>query len=239
MEKVAQLSFFFPAYNEEANIEAVVKEALLKLPEFAETFEVVIINDGSKDNTPKLADALVKSHPGLVRVVHHSPNRGYGGAVRSGINNAQYPLVFFTDGDQQFKLDDLGRLLEGLDKDTDVVIGYRIKRNDPFKRLVIARVYKLVLQILFRSPFKDVDCAYKLFRSDVFKKVPLENVYSNGAFFSAELLLCLKAGGVRIKQVGIPHYPRSAGLAAGAAPHVIWRTLKDIVNLRLRLDGTP
>ncbi len=232
-DRLPALTFFFPAYNEEENVEAVVAEALETLPRFADRFDVVIVDDGSRDRTPELADALAAGDP-RVRVIHHRPNRGYGGAVRSGLGTARMPYVFFTDGDRQFRLDDLGLLISRID-DADVVVGYRIKRSDPARRLVIAWVYKHVLGVVFGGGFRDVDCAYKLFRTEVFERVPLTRVRSDGAFFSAELLLTLRAAGSRIRQVGVPHYPRVAGVAAGAAPRVVARTLRDLVLLRARL----
>jgi len=231
--RLPALTFFFPAYNEEQNLEAVVGEALETLPRFADVFEVVIVDDGSRDRTPELADALAAGDS-RVRVVHHRPNRGYGGAVRSGLEAARMPYVFFTDGDRQFRIADLHLLISRIG-DADAVVGYRIRRSDPARRLVIAWVYKQVLRVVFGSGFRDVDCAYKLFRTDVFQRVPLSRVRSNGAFFSAELLLTLRAAGLRIVQVGVPHHPRVAGVAAGAAPRVVARTLRDLVRLRLRL----
>ena len=231
--RLPALTFFFPAYNEEENVEAVVGEALEALPRFADSFEIVIVDDGSRDRTPELADALAAGDP-RVRVVHHRPNRGYGGAVRSGLEAARMPYVFFTDGDRQFRVADLHLLISRIG-DADAVVGYRIRRSDPARRLVIAWVYKQVLRVVFGSGFRDVDCAYKLFRTDVFQRVPLSHVRSNGAFFSAELLLLLRAAGARIVQVGVPHHPRVAGVAAGAAPRVVARTLRDLVRLRVRL----
>lgn len=232
-ERLPALSFFFPAYNEEENVEAVVAEALATLPRFADRIEIVIVDDGSRDRTGELADRLAAADP-RVRVVHHRPNRGYGGAVRSGLESARLPYVFFTDGDRQFKLADLGLLLGEIDG-ADAVVGYRAKRMDPPRRLFIAWVYKQVIRVLFGGGFRDVDCAYKLFRTEIFQRAPLADVRSNGAFFSAELLLRLRLSGLRVREVAIPHYPRVAGLAAGAAPKVVLRTLRDMALLRLRL----
>lgn len=232
-ERLPALTFFFPAYNEEENVEAVVREAQETLPRFADEFEIVIVDDGSRDRTGEIADRLAAQDP-RVRVIHHRPNRGYGGAVRSGLEGPRHPYVFFTDGDRQFRLADLGLLIAEI-AGADAVVGYRAKRMDPPKRLFIAWVYKQVLRVLFGSRFRDVDCAYKLFRSEIFRRVPLARVRSNGAFFSAELLLVLRAAGVRVRQVAVPHHPRLAGLAAGAAPRVVLRTLRDMAALRVRL----
>ncbi len=235
--RLPALSFFFPAYNEEGNVEAVVQDALATLPRFADVIEVIVVNDGSRDRTAEIADGLAARDP-RVRVVHHPKNRGYGGAVRSGLLAARLEYVFFTDGDRQFRLDDLPRLLERIDG-ADAVIGYRIRRRDPWRRIFTAWVYNRLIRILFGSTIRDVDCAFKLFRRSVFDGVPLDLVRSNGAFFSAEMLLTLRERGVRLHEVPIPHYPRTVGENTGASVKVTLRAIRDLLRLRLRLWGLP
>ncbi len=232
--RVARLSYFFPAHNEEANIEALVAEALETLPTLAETFEIIAVDDGSKDGTGKIADRLAAEHPDVVRVVHHNPNRGYGGALRSGFETARYELLAFTDGDRQFRVADIGRLTARMAEpdQPDVVVGFRIKRADPFVRIVYARSYKLANRIFFGLRVTDVDCACKLFRRAALEGVRVE---SGGAFFSAELLNKVRQAGRSIAEVGVPHYARTAGSPTGARPSVIWRAVKDFWMLRLRL----
>ena len=232
--RVARLSYFFPAHNEEANLEGLVEEALATLPAIAETFEIIAVNDGSKDRTAEIADRLAAAHPGVVRVVHHVVNRGYGGALRSGFEASRYELLAFTDGDRQFRVADLARLTERLAAPDrpDVVVGYRIKRADPLIRVLYARSYKLANRIFFGLRVRDVDCAAKLFRREALDGIRVE---SGGAFFSAELLIRITTSGRSIAQVGIPHYARTAGSPTGAKPSVIWRAVKDFWRLRIRL----
>src|SRR5919106_3827393 len=144
--RVPALSFFFPAHNEAENIGGLVAEALEVLPGLADEFEIIAVDDGSKDETPRLADELATAHP-QVKVVHHEVNRGYGAALRSGFRAARYDLVCFLDGDRQFRVEDLGLLLERIAQPDapDVVVGYRLKRADPFVRLAYARAYRLAL----------------------------------------------------------------------------------------------
>jgi len=231
--RVSQLSFFFPAHNEADNIEALIAEALEVLPTLAEQFEIIAVDDGSRDATPRIADRLAASDP-RIRVVHHETNKGYGAAVRSGLGAARYDLVAFTDGDRQFKVADLGRLLARLAQpdQPDVVVGYRLKRADPFIRTAYARAYRLALNIFFRLGVRDVDCAFKLFRRSALEGIRLE---SGGAFMSAELLIKLKQRGRKIAEVGVPHYPRTAGSPTGAKPSVIFRAVRDFWRLRIRL----
>jgi glycosyltransferase involved in cell wall biosynthesis len=230
--RVAQLSYFFPAHNEEANLEGLVEEALATLPTLADTFEIIAVDDGSKDGTAAIADRLADAHPGVVRVVHHPVNLGYGAALRSGFAAARSDLVAFTDGDRQFKVADLGRLTARLAQadQPDVVAGYRIKRADPLIRTLYARCYRLANRIFFGLKVTDVDCACKLLRRDALRGLAVE---SDGAFFSAELLIKLRAAGARVAEVGVEHYPRTAGSPTGAKPQVILRAVRDFWRLRL------
>jgi glycosyltransferase involved in cell wall biosynthesis len=229
-----EFSYFFPAHNEALNLEGLVEEALGALPALAGRFEIIVVDDGSRDATPQLADRLAAEHPGIVRVVHHETNLGYGAALRSGFRAARMSVIGFTDGDRQFHVADLGLLLERLDGqgEPDVVVGYRMKRADHWIRLVYARSYRLALRTFFRLGVRDVDCACKVFRRESLEGVRLE---SGGAFMSAELLIKLKVRGCRISEVGVPHYPRTAGSATGAKPSVVFRAVKDFWMLRLRL----
>jgi len=232
--RVPQLSYFFPAHNEDANLEGLVAEALEMLPSIADAFEIIAVNDGSTDRTAEIADRLASEHPDVVRTVHHRVNRGYGEALRSGFAAARFGLIAFTDGDRQFRVADLGRLTARLEADDqpDVVAGYRIRRADPVVRIVYARTYKLANRLLFGLRVRDVDCACKLFRREALEGIRVE---SGGAFFSAELLIKVRAADRTVVEVGVPHYPRTAGSPTGARPSVIWRAVKDFWSLRLRL----
>lgn len=231
---LARLSYFFPAHNEEANLEGLVEEALATLLSLAETFEVIIVNDGSRDATGRIADDLTAANPGIVRAVHHPTNLGYGAALRSGFRAAAYEHVAFTDGDRQFHVADVGRLIDRMDQSDhpDVVVGYRIKRADPIVRTIYARCYRLANRIFFGLEVRDVDCACKLFRREALDGIGVE---SGGAFFSAELLIKLRAAGRTLAEVGVPHYPRTAGSPTGAKPSVIFRAVRDFWLLRLRM----
>jgi len=231
--RVPALSFFFPAHNEAENIEALVAEALEVLPALADEFEIIAVDDGSRDATPELADGLARRHA-QVHVVHHEVNQGYGAALRSGFRAARHELVCFLDGDRQFRVVDIGRLLERMAyaDSPDAVLGYRLKRADPFIRLAYARAYRLALRILFGLKVRDPDCACKLFRRSALEGIRLE---SGGAFLSAELLIKLRSGGRRLAETGVPHYQRTAGAASGANPKVVLRAIRDFWRLRLRM----
>ena len=232
--RVAELSFFFPAHNEEANLEALAEEALAALPALADRFEIVAVDDGSRDRTPAIADALAREHPDVFRVVHHPVNLGYGAALRSGFGAARYELIAFTDGDRQFKVADVARLTERLARADapDVVVGYRLKRADPPIRRWYARTYRLANRVFFGVRVRDIDCACKLFRREALTPIRVE---SGGAFFTAELLIKLRYAGRRVAEVGVAHYPRTAGSPTGARPSVVFRAIRDFWSLRIRL----
>jgi glycosyltransferase involved in cell wall biosynthesis len=232
--RVAALSYFFPAHNEEANLQPLVEEAMAVLPGIADTWEIIVVDDGSRDATPSIADSLAAQHPGLVRVIHHPTNVGYGAALRSGLGAARHDLVAFTDGDRQFRVEDLARLTARIGEPDrpDAVVGYRIKRADPLVRTVYARLYRFANRIFFGLRVRDVDCACKLFRREALRGLRVE---SGGAFFSAELLIKLRESGRTVVEIGVPHYPRTAGSATGAKPSVVLRAVRDFWALRLRL----
>jgi len=235
--RLPELSYFFPAHNEEANLRGLVAEALATLPDLAERFEIVIVDDGSRDATPAIADELAAAHP-EVRAVHHPVNLGYGAALRSGFAAARHEFIAFTDGDRQFHVADIGLLadrLAGHDR-PDAVVGYRIHRADPLVRTVYANLYRLANRIFFGLSVRDVDCACKLFRRAALDGIAVE---SGGAFFSAELLIKLRARGRHIAEVGVPHYPRTAGSPTGAKPQVVLRAVRDFWALRVRLWAAP
>jgi glycosyltransferase involved in cell wall biosynthesis len=235
--RVPALSYFFPAHNEEANLGALVEEALAALPELAEEFEIIVVDDGSLDATPAIADQLAATHPTIVRAVHHRTNLGYGAALRSGFRAARCDLVCFTDGDRQFRVADLARLTTRLQApdSPDVVAGFRLRRADPPVRALYARLYRLANRVWFGLRVRDIDCACKLFRRAALEDLHVE---SGGAFFSAELLIKLRASGRTVVEVGVPHHPRPAGSPTGAKPSVIWRAMKDFWGLRLRMWAT-
>jgi glycosyltransferase involved in cell wall biosynthesis len=233
-DRVPRLSLFFPAHNEEANLRGLIDEALEALPAIAETYEIIVVDDGSRDATGPIADELAATHPGIVRVIHHPKNQGYGAALRSGFGAARHDLVAFTDGDRQFRVADLARLTERLAEPDrpDAVVGYRIKRMDPAIRTIYARLYRIANLVWFRLHVRDVDCACKLFRRSALEGIGVE---SGGAFFSAELLIKLRAAGRTVVEVGVPHHPRTAGSPTGARPSVVFRAVRDFWQLRLRM----
>ena len=232
MPKVSSLSVFFPCYNEEANVENMVRKSQAILPEIAEQWEIIPVNDGSKDKTGEIIDWLAKEDP-HVHPVHHEKNKGYGGAVISGYNAAKYDYVFFTDGDLQFDLREITLLIEKLDEG-DLILGYRKNRRDPWHRKLNAFMWGSLVKFLFGFQVRDVDCAFKLIKRRVIDKVQLS---AGGAMVSTELLARANKVGFRFVEVGVTHYPRVAGTQTGANLRVILRAFRELFKLYRKIKN--
>jgi glycosyltransferase involved in cell wall biosynthesis len=232
MPKVPSLSVFFPEYNEEANVENMVKAAQAVIPEVAEKWEIIPVNDGSKDKTGEIIDRLAKEDP-HVKPVHHEKNKGYGGAVISGLKASTLDLVFFTDGDLQFDLREITLLLERLDEG-DLILGYRKNRRDPWHRKLNAFLWGSLVKFLFGFKVKDVDCAFKLIKRKVLDKV---EVTAGGAMVSTELLARAHKAGFKFVEVGVTHLPRQAGTQTGANLKVILRAFKELFKLYGKINS--
>ncbi len=223
MDKVEQLSIFFPFWNEEKNIERVVKNAIPVAQKIASKWEIIMIDDGSSDNTLKIAKKLASQNPNLV-VVHDPKNRGYGSALKHGFANAKYNLVVFNDGDGQFDFSEVSRLLAKIDK-ADIVIGFRKKRLDHPFRHVLMNLLKIWDIILFGLYFKDIDCGFKLFKKEALDKIlPFK---SEGAMITTEILAKAKKNKLEIAQAQVSHYSRKYGDQSGGNARVIIRAIRE------------
>ncbi len=222
--KKPDISVFFPAYNEEANIGALCLKTASVLKRLAGRWEVIAVNDGSRDRTAAVVDALHKKQKGI-RVVSHKVNSGYGAAVKTGFASAKYEWIFFTDGDGQFDVEEMEAFLPLL-KDCDIAVGYRIKRADPLQRKLNAFAWGTLVRTLFWFwGSRDIDCAFKFVRRSIFKTFHLE---TTGAMISTELLVKAHKNGFRIIEKGVHHYPRRAGTQTGAKLSVIARAFKEL-----------
>ena len=217
-------------YNEEGNIEQAVTSALAVLAGVAERYEVIVVNDGSRDGTRAIADRLVASD-GHVQVVHHPTNRGYGAALRSGLAAARYPLIVLVDGDNQFDLTELPLLVRALaSNDGDIVSGYRINRHDPAFRRLYAFMYNHVARLLFRIPIRDVNCGFKIYRRELVERLVPE-LRSTGALINVEMLARARKLGAKVGEVGVHHFARETGQQTGGNFGVIARAAREMLEL--------
>ena len=226
------LSVVLPAYNEEAVIGETVARCLAVLASLAPDFEVIVVDDGSRDRTGAIADELATTHPGHVRVVHNRPNRGYGGALMAGFDAASKELSFFMDSDGQFDIADIATLLALREQGHRVVLGYRKHRNDPPIRLFNAWGWNKLVRLMFGVRVRDVDCAFKLFDTSLMR---LCDIHAEGAMWSTELLVKLRRLGIPFIEVPVGHYPRQHGSATGANIRVILHAFSELLRLRGKL----
>ena len=233
-QRAFSISAVLPAYNEGAIIERTVRHVAGVLRGLANDFEVIVTNDGSRDDTGQVLAALQAHEPDLhLRVVTHERNRGYGAALASGFDAARKELVFMTDGDKQFDVAELSQLLPAMDPQTDLVIGWRRNRADPPMRKLNALGWKLLVNLLFGYTARDVDCAFKLFRRRVWESM---TVHARGATFSAEFLIKARRLGFHVKEMPVSHLPRTAGSPTGARLEVIVRAFVELFRLWRNLD---
>lgn len=220
------ISVFFPCYNEEDNVANITNDATKVLEDIGADYEIIIVNDGSSDNTGLIADELAGADD-RIRVIHHPANFGYGAALQSGFNAAGRELVFYTDGDGQFDIKELPGLLE-LIKECDIVSCYRINRRDNLIRKINGWCWTKLVCLLFGMKIRDIDCAFKLYKRRVFDNIRMS---SSGALIDTEILARATGKGYKIKQIGIHHYPRAAGTQTGAKLSVIIRAFIELFKL--------
>jgi len=224
------ISVFFPCYNEQDNITSTVEQALTVLQKLNADFEIIIINDGSFDDTGRIADEIANRN-NKVRVIHHPTNLGYGAALKSGFKAASKEIVFYTDGDAQFDIGEMPPLLP-LMKHYDIVSCYRLNRQDSFIRKINGWCWTKLVCLLFGMKIRDIDCAFKLYKREIFDNIELS---STGALIDAEILARAVRRGYSVTQKAVHHYPRTAGEQTGAKLRVILRAFKELFKLYNRI----
>jgi glycosyltransferase involved in cell wall biosynthesis len=225
-KQMVSISVFFPCYNEQSNVTRVVEQAISVLEKIHADFEVIIVNDGSADATAKIADEIA-ARDSRVKVVHHPTNLGYGAALQSGFRTASKKLVFYTDGDGQFDLNEMPPLLPLINR-YDIVSCYRLNRQDSLVRKINAWCWTRLVCLLFGMKMRDIDCAFKLYKREIFDNIKM---ISSGALIDTEILARAIRKGYSIVQTGVHHYPRTAGTQTGAKIKVILRAFKELFKL--------
>jgi len=231
MKKIIdEISFFLPAYNLEAQIQKTVETAFKVVSKIAKKYEIIVINDGSKDKTGRVLERICSRNK-KIKVITHNVNKGYGAALYSGFYNSKYNWIAFTDGDGQFDISELPKLIE-IQKKTkaDLVVGYYLKRAVSTSRKLNTWLWQMVVKILFGLKVRDIDCGFKLVSKKVIRTIPkLES--ERGAFISSELLIKANKYDFKIVETGVHHFPRLEGKGTGADVNVIIQSFVDLFKL--------
>ena len=225
------LTMFFPAYNDAGTIGSLVIQAQEAIRRLTPDFEIIVVNDGSRDHTGHIAEELARTYPN-VRVIHHQGNRGYGGALRSGFAAATKDLIAYTDGDAQYDPSEIASLWARLDSNADMVTGYKISRSDPLHRIIIGRVYHYTVKLLFALRVRDVDCDFRLMRREVFDRVKLDR---DSGVICLELMRKVQDAGFRVVEVPVHHYHRTHGRSQFFNFRRVFRTGIDVLKLWIEL----
>jgi glycosyltransferase involved in cell wall biosynthesis len=228
---VGSVSAFFPCFNDHATIGTVVNAAAKTIEELGVDGEIIVVNDGSTDNSAQVLDDLAEQYP-LLRVVVHEQNRGYGGALLSGFAAATKQWVFYTDGDAQFDPTELALLVDHATDTVDVVQGYKLHRADNVMRRVVGRVYHRVVALLFGLRIRDTDCDFRLIRHSLLDRVRLEHT---SGVICVEMVRKFQDAGARFVEVPVHHYPRTHGRSRFFRPANVARSLWDLAGLWVRL----
>jgi glycosyltransferase involved in cell wall biosynthesis len=221
------ISLFFPVYNDEHTVRTVAMRAIELLDEVADCYEIIIVNDGSPDRSGAVADELASEYK-PISVVHHEQNRGYGAAMKSGIAASQYELICMIDGDNEYDVFDLKKML-AVREFYMLVIAFRYRKLYSTKRIFISFVYNAVLRLVFNSPFRDISTGIRLMRRSAVQDL---NLTSNSPFIGAELTLKSMLRGYPVGEVGIQTFPRSFGHGSATSLKNIMGTIKDIWVIR-------
>ncbi|MFA6007158.1 MAG: glycosyltransferase family 2 protein [Candidatus Shapirobacteria bacterium] len=235
---IDELSVFFPCYNEEKNIPTTVSKAITVLKKTAKNWEIILVNDGSKDNTAKVLETIKAKYPQNIKIVTHNPNRGYGAAVKSGLYNSKYQWIAFTDSDGQFDFSEVTKFIKKQQETkADLVIGYYLSRQVSKTVILTSKIWEIIVFILFGLKVTDIDCAFKLINKKVVDTIPKLEA-ERGAFITSEFLIQAKKSGFKFAEVGVHHYPRTEGQATGRQLKVIIKSFSDLLKLWYKINFT-
>ncbi|NCP47277.1 cell wall biosynthesis glycosyltransferase [Candidatus Collierbacteria bacterium CG22_combo_CG10-13_8_21_14_all_43_12] len=228
--QIQKLSVFLPAYNEEANLERTVNNVVENLKGNVPIWELIIVNDGSKDKTGEIADRWRRKDK-RISVIHHNPNRGYGAALKSGLYACKYSWIAFIDSDGQFDFSEIKRFIDTQQRTAaDMVIGFYLSRKVSLSRKLNTFIWQVIVRLLFRLNVRDIDCGFKLISKKIIDTIePLQS--ERGAFISSEFLIKSKKAGFKIIEIGVNHYPRKQGEGTGANIDVIIQSFIDLFKL--------
>ncbi len=229
--KLSSLSIFFPVYNDWGTITSMAAQAITAAEKITDDYEVILVDDGSEEKTQEILTFLESRFP-QIRVIHHEQNRGYGGALRTGFKEARKDFIFYTDGDAQYDVRQLLLLAAAMNDGVDVVNGFKIKRHDPFYRVVLGKIYQYTAKLLFALPITDVDCDFRLMRRKIFDTIELT---SNSGTICVEMIHKISRQGSKFAEVGVNHFFRSSGKSQFFNFSRLYHVARDFSKLWLRL----
>jgi glycosyltransferase involved in cell wall biosynthesis len=225
------ISAMFPCYNDADTIGGLVDDVYAALEPLTERLEVIVVNDGSRDGSREVLEALAAERPWL-RPIHHEVNRGYGGALISGFTAARHDWIFYTDGDAQYDASEAALLVPLATEAVDIVQGYKIGRGDSWYRKVIGRCYHHTVKLLFRLPVRDTDCDFRLFRRQLIVDRPLT---STSGVICVEMMRSFTERGARFVETPVHHYHRPSGRSQFFRLPAIARSARQLLQLWWRM----
>jgi glycosyltransferase involved in cell wall biosynthesis len=230
--RLSSITVFFPCYNDAGTIPTMILRAIQTLPQLTDDYEVVVINDGSQDDSALVLDEMARLYPQHVRIIHRAQPSGYGGVLRGGFAAARKEWVFYTDGDAQYDPREITLLADAVVDGVDMVNGYKIKRHDPFHRVVIGLAYQYFVKLIFGLVIRDVDCDFRLMRRDIFNHITLESTTGTITF---ELVKKIQDAGYHIVEVPVHHWYRQYGQSQFFNFRRVGKTLVALVGWWWRL----
>ena len=225
------ISIMFPLYKDKRTVKSMILKSLKILKKTKKKFEIVIVDDGCPENSGKIAQELSKKNP-KVRVYFHKKNLGYGAAVKTGLKKCRHDCIFATDGDDEYDVGDLPRMLKAFYQ-SDLVITYRYKKKYKTTRIIISWIYNIILRLLFKTNFRDISTGSRLISKKLVKKIKLT---SNSPFIGAELAIKSKYAGFDVSEIGIHTYPRTFETGSSVSVKNIILTIRDMIILFIRLN---
>jgi len=230
MNNPKSISLVFPLYKDKSTVKIMISKSLKILKKTKKKFEIIIVDDGCPQNSGKISQLYAKKNP-YIKIFFHKKNLGYGAAIKTGIKQSKHECIFLIDGDNEYNVNDLPRMLKIL-KDNDLVITYRYKNKNNMNRIFISWVYNKILRFLFKTNFKDVSVGSRLLTQKLKDKIILK---SNTPFINAELAIKSKYSGYKVDEVGIQHHPRVIGKGSVVSLKNILLMIKEIIILFIQL----
>ena len=232
----SSISVFFPAFNDAPSLPSLLERTFETLRRVAVDYEVIVVNDGSMDDTGEVLEHLQRQYAPFLRIVTHAENRGYGAALRSGFSAATKDYIFYTDGDSQYDPAELEKLLRAVTPDTGLVNGYKIERSDPWHRIAIGWLYNRFARWLFRIRLRDIDCDFRLIRRSA---LDLGSLQSTGGTICVELVRTLEIGGAEVVELPVHHYARQYGRSQFFRVRSLAITFLQLCAVYYRLVAAP